>query len=282
MGGLSSSCEPDPAEEKSRLADPSETRRLHNQRVACIGSLHCVAGFESTYVDDQGERHRDTGEGFFAFDRRSGCVSLSANHLGRMVGAIGCDDRYFWCIEPGAHKVLYARNSNAERAIQNGYPGPVHPLQLLALAGLVEIPESAGVSSVASPLPATTLHAFRFPWTMDYEVELLLDARDATVQVVKVFRPDDPAPAATASLSAYEKHEGPSGVVVLPGVISLRVDRHEEEIRIRLNETKRRSPNRSLFDLDDILERLSDSDRVVLDAGCPNPAPSASIRNRAR
>ena len=111
-------------------------------RVGDLDRLWAIASVGLRYVDAEGDRHRDQGEGHFQVVRPETQVALTIGKLGEVYLLLGCDAQRFWWINRTEERVAYVGAQAEARALALDQIGvPMLPTDLLILADLNRWPE---------------------------------------------------------------------------------------------------------------------------------------------
>ncbi len=125
----------------------AELARAYNARVARLEAIQGTLDLVVTGPDKDGKDQTDQGEGNLTFVR-PGKVALRVDKVSQTYFWLGSDEVKFWWFDLHAdEKVAVVGTHAAATPEQAAHLGlPVHPLDLLELAGVVPLPEeSSGV-----------------------------------------------------------------------------------------------------------------------------------------
>lgn len=111
------------------------------RRIGTLGRLWARSVTSLRYVDAEGERRRDQGEGFFMFER-PGSVAVLIGKLGEMYLILGADDaRYWWLELIEGRRAYVGETAEAAEASTRATGVPVLPSDVLLALDLVRWPE---------------------------------------------------------------------------------------------------------------------------------------------
>lgn len=122
----------------------TELARAYNARVARLEAIQGTLDLVVTGTDKDGNEQKDQGEGNLTFVRPSK-VALRVDKVSQTYFWLGSDDARFWWFDLHAQEKVAVVGTHAaatpEQAAHLGLP--VHPLDLLELAGVVPLPETS-------------------------------------------------------------------------------------------------------------------------------------------
>lgn len=250
----------------------------YNARAAELQRLWARAVVELRYVDAEGRRKREQGEGHLQFAGPSR-LALSIGKLGEVVVYLGCDSQRFWWFERGdASRVSLARHENAGSECARDLGLPAQPLEIIELMGVTLLPERGGRVHRSTRgelvIDAPTGAGYR---------RLALDPRTYEPTMIGVYARDAQQPTLLARLEEYGNVQIAGRGGIPPRVASRLVITHAEsdtEIRINLaamsdGVRQGRIPDEA-FDFDALRAAFSPREIIVLDAACARPAMSSA------
>ena len=124
-------------------------------RVGDLDRLWAIASVGLRYVDEDGDRHREQGEGHFQVVRPETQVALTIGKLGEVYLLLGCDAQRFWWINRTEERIAYVGAQAEARDLALDQIGvPMLPTDLLILADLNRWPEpgSPGAGEVSQSI----------------------------------------------------------------------------------------------------------------------------------
>lgn len=262
------------------LPSYEEIAARHNERAALLQRLWARAVVEFRYIDADGRRKREQGEGHLQFAAPSR-FALSVGKLGEIVVYLGCDSQRFWWFERGdASRVSIARHENVGTACADDLGLPAHPLEIIELMGVTALPATGGRVQRSARgeivVDAPTRAGFR---------RLALDPRTLELVMIGVYASGAAQPTLLARLEEYDNVEIAGRGGIPPRAASRLVITHsttDTEIRINLaamtdGVRQGRIPDEA-FDFDTLRSAFGPREILVLDASCPRPALPAQGR----
>ncbi|MFW5653549.1 MAG: hypothetical protein ACOC0P_05845 [Planctomycetota bacterium] len=115
-----------------------------NGRVEAIGDFWSRVSLRAEWEDEEGEQYREEGEGHLIL-RIPWQTSLTVGKVGEIGYWAGSDEEHFWMfdsVDNDNSVAFVARNENAFNACSRPLPLAVHPLEVVDLLGLSELPRS--------------------------------------------------------------------------------------------------------------------------------------------
>ena len=280
VGGCASNVSRD--EFGSTSADASlpsyeEIAASHNERAALLQRLWARAVVEFRYVDADGRRKREQGEGHLQFAGPSR-FALSVGKLGEVVVYLGCDSQRFWWFERGdASRVSLARHENVGSPCARDLGLPAQPLEIIELMGVTPLPARGGRVQRSARgeivVDAPTRGGFR---------RIAFNPRTMEPTMIGVYAPGEAQPTLLARLEEYDNVEIAGRGGIPPRVASRMVISHavsDTEIRISLaamtdGVRQGRIPDEA-FDFETLRSAFGPREIIVLDAACARPALSS-------
>ncbi|MEO1583375.1 MAG: hypothetical protein AAFR96_02245 [Planctomycetota bacterium] len=133
------------SEEDAAVESPQPTYDMlyagAERRIGTLDRLWARSVTSLRYVDAEGERRRDQGEGFFLFER-PGSVAVLIGKLGEMYLILGADDARYWWLELFEGRRAYVgETAEAAEASARATGVPVLPSDVLLALDLVRWPE---------------------------------------------------------------------------------------------------------------------------------------------
>jgi hypothetical protein len=140
IGLILCGCQPERAgltgEQPKVLPTYDEVYARAEERVGAIDRFWATAVVGLRYVDAEGKKRRQQGEGHFQVVKPAN-VALTIGKLGETYLILGCDDDQFWWIERLEENVAYVGDQQGARDLAFRRMGvPVLPTDLLMLADL--------------------------------------------------------------------------------------------------------------------------------------------------
>lgn len=285
-----SGCTPPRDDEASPVPAPpsyDEIAVRFNERVAHMDRIWSRTVMVLEWIDAEGKRHREQGEGNlqlrrYAADERASWggqlaapvrVAMSIKKLGNTGYWLGCDQDQYWWVDAYEERAAYvARHVNHGRPCCDDVGLPIHPIALIDLLAITEFDIEAGA---VSPHPSEPLWIIETTgaWT---DRRLWIDPATMEPTRVELVGQDD-AVLAWAELTDYVPLEvdglAPTVWPRVPGVIRLEQPDGQVSTKISLYDpTDARRDRRKLSDGAFELERVARAlrvDRIVqLDAAC--------------
>ena len=253
----------------------------HNRRVSRVQEYYASGSVEVEWMDEEGERHREVGEGNFIFIKPDD-VALTFRKLGEVYLWWGADAERLWMFWGGeASKAYVARSENVLHPACEPLPMPVHPAELLDLYAVSALPESGSLGvSFDEERAAWVIEApARSGWRRIY-----FDARDGLPERVELLGADGRSVFASADLSEYAPMDvrglGPGFEPPVPTRMIVRgPDDSDSQGRLEVSVSnpsdKPPTSDRirpATFDFEAIRANMRPDEMIVLDARCSNPA----------
>ncbi len=264
-----------PAGSRDGAPSYADVARAHNARAARLQRLWARAAVQLRYTDDQGRERRDQGEGHLQI-LQPGRMALSVGKLGEVVFWLGSDAERFWWFDLGEESVAaIGRHENANRPCAGELPLPVHPLDLLDLLGVTELPARSRSAPVIGPGGRVVVDvAARVGVRRVYfEPETMRPAR------IELWLAGETEPSVEAILSDYERVDLPSVGGVDPRAasrVSVTARETGAELVLFLSDLNDGSrPGRLepfVFDFGELAGALNPRRVVVLDEACERSA----------
>ena len=135
-----------PAERPNYTPTYDKLARKHNDRIKGIEKFWARAVIEVRWVDAEGDKHFEQGEGHLILDLPLKS-SLTLGKLGVTKLWAGSNDTYFWLFDQlDGTKLYLGRQDRAPLDVpsdrsQRGSPLPVRPVDIPALLGILPVPE---------------------------------------------------------------------------------------------------------------------------------------------
>jgi hypothetical protein len=252
----------------------------YNERAALLGRVWARAVVEMRFVDAEGRRKREQGEGHFQFIAPNR-FALSVGKLGEVIVYLGCDDERFWLFERGdADRLSVCRHENAGTACSDSIGLPARPLEIIDLMGVLELPARGGKvrrstrGEIVIDIP-TSAGAGGF-------TRLAMDESRLEPSMIGIYAAGAAQPVLLARLEEYDNVQIAGRGGIPPRVASRIIITHDEsdtEIRLWLaamtdGVREGRLPPEA-FNLDSLINAFNPREIRVLDAACPTPALSS-------
>jgi len=265
------------------LPSYEEVASRYNERASLLGRIWARAVVEMRFVDANGRRKREQGEGHLQFIAPAR-FALSVGKLGEVIVYLGCDEQRFWWFERGdADRVSVCRHANAGSPCAESVGLPAQPLEIIDLMGVLEFPVRGGRvqrsmrGEIVIDLPARGAGAAAGGFT-----RVALDPSTYEPVLIGVYQRGGAQPVLLARLEEYQNVQIAGRGGIAPRMASRIVITHAEsdtEIRLSLagmtdGVREGRIPPEA-FDLQALLRAFSPADVRVLDAACPSPALSS-------
>jgi hypothetical protein len=247
----------------------------YNERTELLGRVWARAVVEMRFVDSEGRRKREQGEGHLQFigpDR----FALSVGKLGEVIVYLGCDDERFWWFERGdADRVSVCRHENAGTACSESIGLPARPLEIIDLMGVLELPARGGKVQRSTRGEIV----IDIPGSGGGFTRLAMDESRLEPSMIGIYTTGATQPVLLARLEEYDNVQISGRGGIPPRVASRMIITHDEsdtEIRLWLaamtdGVRERRLPPEA-FNLDSLINAFNPREIRVLDAACPNPA----------
>lgn len=263
------------------LPSYEEVAERYNERASLLGRLWARAVVEMRFIDDQGRRKREQGEGHLQFVAPAR-FALSVGKLGEVIVYLGCDEQRFWWFERAdADRVSVCRHANAGAPCAQSIGLPAYPLEIIELMGVLELPLRGGRvqrsarGEIVVDIPSRAGFAGAF-------TRIALDPVRFEPTMIGVYAPGSAQPVLLARLEEYDNVQIAGRGSVPPRVASRVVITHAQsdtEIRLSLagmtdGVREGRLPPEA-FDFDALRRAFAPGEVRVLDAACPNPALSS-------
>ena len=258
----------------------AEIATAHNERASRLPRLWARAAVRMQYTDDDGDRRREQGEGHLQIIAPAR-LALSVGKVGEVLFWLGSDDHRFWWFDLSENsRASVARHENVLLPCVSEIALPVHPLDLLDLLALREIPATGpapvldpeGRAVVDFPTPAGARRVF-------FDTDTMYPAR------VELWWRGEASPAIIAELEEYERVDLPSVPGVDPRLASRVTITHVDSdtlMTLFLSDMSdgsrfgRLSPG--VFDFEELVGSLDPKTIIVLDEDCATPALDVSSR----
>ena len=254
-----------------------EVAARFNERADRLGRIWANATVQFSYLDEDGDRHDEQGEGHFQFIA-PGRFALSVGKISEVFFWLGCDAERYWFFQMyEGDRVSIGRHDNIGKPCNRDLGLPANPIDIIDLLGVTPISPTAGGATswsingkwlvVDAPGRSTWRRLFLDPKT-------LLPAR------VELYDPNDTSePIVVSSIERYDS-------VTLDGVggffpkapSRLQIDHPASGTSIRLflhnmNDGKTRGRlSDAVFTFDSLVEAFGPDEIIVLDRLCPEPA----------
>lgn len=261
------------------LPSYEEVAARYNERASLLGRVWARAVVELRYVDGEGSRRREQGEGHLQFIAPSR-FALSVGKLGEVIVYLGCDEQRFWMFERAdADRVSISRHANAGAPCADDIGLPARPLEIIDLMGVLELPLRGGRVQRSARGEIVVDLPSRVGTGGFTRVAIASNGQEPTM--IGVYANGAAQPTLLARLEEYENVQIAGRGGIAPRVASRIVITHAEsdtEIRLSLaamtdGVRERRLPPEA-FDFDALVRAFAPSDVRVLDAACPVPALS--------
>ncbi|MEM8756189.1 MAG: hypothetical protein AAGF47_00215 [Planctomycetota bacterium] len=255
-----------------------------NRRIGTLDRYWARAIVALRYVDAEGERRRDQGEGHLQFIR-PGSVALFVGKLGEPGLILGSDGTRFWWIELiEARRALVGEAGSAAAASVDVLGVPILPRDLLLgldavpwpEPGSVGLPRVVGVSwTRLDGLDTSRTAAVGFEdadrrWRVHVDVftgdPMAVEILTAAGEPVCVARLGDHGRVLNRLGAAVEPRMAGSAIIEVPAAEAT------IELTLRDAELSPRRPRPVVFDLDQLLERFRVEDVRVIREGAGGPA----------
>ncbi|MGP1309171.1 MAG: hypothetical protein ACTS27_03110 [Phycisphaerales bacterium] len=259
------------------LPSYEQVAERYNQRTALLGRVWARAVVEMRFLDAEGRRKSEQGEGHLQFIAPSR-FALSVGKLGEVLLYLGCDDHRFWWFERGdANRVSVCRHANADQPCAEGVGLPARPLEVIELMGVLELPARGGRvqrsarGEIVVDVPSRTAQgAF---------TRVALDPSRYEPTMIGLYDTGRAQPVLLARLEEYANVSISGRGGIPPRVASRIVITHAEsdtEIRLSLaamtdGVREGRMPPEA-FDFEALRRAFAPGEVRVLDAACPSPA----------
>ncbi len=166
-------CKPTPQAFPAPEPPPyTELAQRYNARLATLDRFYCRTVVGLTWVDAEGDRHREQGEGHLQFKRYENSevhwqgelrsparVALDVGKIGNIGYWLGCDAERFWWIDVQEEDTAYvAHHANFGKPGCDSAGLPLHPIELINLLALSKLnPGLTPTSLLPSPDEPTWL-----------------------------------------------------------------------------------------------------------------------------
>jgi len=248
-----------------------------NERADRLGRIWANATAQFSYLDEQGDRHNEQGEGHLQLitpDR----FALSIGKISEVLFWLGCDaDRYWFFEMYEGNRVSIGRHRNIGSPCNRDLGLPANPIDIIDLLGVTPLPiDAPGETSWSTNGKWLVVDApGRATWR-----RLFLDPETLLPQRVELYDPTDTsAPIVFSSIELYESVtlEGVGGF--FPKAPSrLQIDHEQSGTSIRLflhnmNDGKTRGRlSDAVFTFESLVEAFGPEEITVLDQHCESPA----------
>lgn len=259
------------------LPSYEEVAARYNQRASLLSRLWARAVVEMRYLDAEGARKREQGEGHLQFVAPSR-FALSVGKLGEVIVYLGCDDQRFWWFERGdADRVSVCRHANANQPCAESVGLPARPLEIIDLMGVLPMPPRGG--RVQRSLRGEIVVDLPSRYGGGGFTRIAIDPNRYEPTMIGLYAPGEAQPSLLARLEEYENVQIAGRGGIAPRVASRMVITHaasDTEIRLSLaamtdGVRERRLPD-DAFDLAALMDAFAPREVRVLDAACPTPA----------
>lgn len=248
-----------------------EVQARAEERVGALDRLWARASVGLRFTDEDGDRRREQGEGHFQIVKPRN-VALTIGKLGETYLLLGCNDEHFWWIERVEEHVAYVGDQQNARDLAIQRVGvPVLPTDLLELADLNAWPAPGEPGAgVVREIERTDLDPARF-FAVEFEDEgrtrIVYLTRLAFEPVgVDLITPSGELAARSQLLGMTQvlNHIEPLKQQRVPTRILVDVPSADSRIELSLGslEISERRPRSIVFDLDELIKRMS-VERVV-------------------
>ena len=248
-----------------------------NERAGRLGRIWANATARFSYIDEDGKRRTDQGEGHFQFiapDR----FALSIGKISEVLFWLGCDeDRYWFFQMHDGEQVSIGRNDNLGRPCSRDLGLPASPIDIIDLLGVTPLPSTAtGATSWSTNGRWLVVDApGRLAWR-----RLFLDPKTYLPARVELYDPNDTTePLVISSIELYDRVELDGVGGFMPEAPSrLQIDHPASETSIRLflhnlNDGKTNGRlSDAVFTFESLVEAFGPEEVIVLDRDCPEPA----------
>jgi len=248
-----------------------------NERADRLGRIWANATARFSYLDEDGKRHTEQGEGHFQF--------IAPDHFAMSIGKIsevlfwlGCDtDRYWFFQMYEGNRVSVGRNKNIGHPCSRDLGLPASPIDIIDLLGVTPIdPASHGATSWSTNGRWLVVDA---PGGLAWR-RLFLDPATLLPSRVELYDPNDTAePVVIAMIEEYDRVELDGVGGFMPKAPSrIQIDHPASETSIRLflhNMNDGRTNGRmsdAVFSFESLVEAFGPKAVEVLDQRCPEPA----------
>lgn len=255
----------------------AEVATKHNARAARLTRLWANATVQFSYLDEEGDRHSEQGEGHLQF-RAPDEFALSVGKISEVLFWIGSDHERFWFFQLyEGSRASIGRHDNLGKPCSRGLGLPASPADIIDLLGITPLPEDApGATSWSLNGKYLVVDApGRLAWR-----RLFLDPKTSLPVRIELYDPDDTeAPVVIATIEENDRVELEGVGGFMPRAPSrVQIDHPASETSIRLflhnlndGKTNGRLPDEA-FDFRTLVEAFAPKEIVVLDADCPTPA----------
>lgn len=182
----------------------SDVAVRYNENVAHLSRVWARATVQVVSRDEDGERHKDQGEGHLQIVRPDR-LALQLGKLGDTLFYLGSNsDEYWWfdMLDQDEKVGLHGRHDSASPATVSEFGVPVHPLDLMEVLGVLPLPESGGEVSWSEGGRSIDVRApVRFG-----ERVMTLDADTLRAERVRLLT-NDGSVAVDAELTRYKQVE---------------------------------------------------------------------------
>jgi len=252
-------------EQRAPLPTYEEVQARADERVGGLDRFWATAVVGLRYVDAEGKKRRQQGEGHFQVVKPAN-VALTVGKLGEIYLLLGCDDDQFWWIERLEEKVAYVGDQDDARNLALRRMGvPVLPTDLLMLADLNVWPvpgsEFSGVIEECERKDLDPSQIFAVRFVEPDRVRVVYLTRLAFEPVgVDLISPRGEL-IARSDLSRFERvlnHIDPLNHQRVPTRITVDVPNAESRIDMTLSraEISKRRPKPVVFDFSELVRRF--------------------------
>ena len=243
-------------------------RDQHNERVAGLDRLWARAVIALRYIDEDGERRREQGEGHFQY-RRHTDLAVTIGKLGETYFHAGSNDQRYWWIDLSGevNTAWVGRRDQEDSEAARRLGTPVQPTYVVDLAAMRAWPEvTVGAPAWSETVPGTV----RFEFERDGKrVAVHADSFSGEAARIELLGRDGEV-LAWSELDEYAAAPLRGGGRLpsrIPTKLTLVSPETDSEIDIWLSQPRidPKKPNPRVFDLDTLLdayriERIVDVD----------------------
>ncbi len=273
---------------KARPLGPPPTYRelaeRHNARIADIVGFYTRANVEVSWVDEQGEKQNEVGEGNLIFIRPDQ-VALTFEKVGKVYLWIGGGPERSWMLWGGdVSRAYIARNGNILNAQCDEFPISLLPAELVDLYGVFDLPPEP----VEGAMVTVSGDEQRQAWVVTAPARwcyrrVWLAVGDGRPQRVELFDPGSGRIWASSELAEYKEMEvrgvAPGRQPFVPTRVEVRSGPSKSQGVVRLTlfnpadaPAGRSEIKAALFDFDAIRRNMRPQEVIVLDSRCDRPA----------
>lgn len=250
-----------------------------NERADRLGRIWANATARFSYIDEDGKRHTEQGEGHFQFIAPDH-FALSIGKISEVLFWLGCDDDRYWFFQMYEDdRASIGRHTNLGKPCSRDLGLPASPIDIIDLLGVTPLdPDANGVTSWSTNGKWLIVDTSgRLAWR-----RLFLDPATYLPARVELFDPNETSePIVTAMIEEYDRVVLDHFGGFMPKAPSrLQIDHRASETSIRLflhnmNDGKTRGRlSDAVFDFESLVEAFGPDEIIVLDQLCPDPAIS--------